>query len=110
MHRILRPALAVVVVVVLGACDRAGDSAPSDVAVEVEGYRFPDPIAIAPGGTVTFTTVDAEPHRVQADDGTFESSAFGPGQEATVDAPATPGSYPFTCVLHPTMEGALTVG
>jgi plastocyanin len=86
-------------------------STPSTVdgnEVDVQGYVFPA-ITTAPGATITLVDLDDEPHTVTADDGSFKAGPFDPKKPAQLVAPATPGSYPFHCEIHPTMHGTLVV-
>ena len=52
---------------------------------------------------------DGVPHTVTADNGSFDSGRIGPNGTATIVAPAAPGSYRFTCLIHPQMVGTLVV-
>src|SRR6476469_6456414 len=67
-------------------------------AVSIENFAFVPPnLSVASGTTVT------------ADDGhTFDSSAFGQGQTFQFTAGA-PGTYTYTCRIHPFMHATLTV-
>src|SRR5436189_95643 len=79
-------------------------------AVSIENFAFVPPnLSVASGTTVTWTNTDDVQHTVSADDGhTFDSSAFGQGQTFQFTAGA-PGTYTYTCRIHPFMHGTLTV-
>ena len=100
----------------LAACvsDRPAATGPeppvSGDAVSIKNFAYvPPSLSVASGTTVTWTNTDQEQHTVSSDDGhTFASSAFGPGQTFQFTAGA-PGTYPYTCRIHPFMHGTLTV-
>lgn len=79
-------------------------------AVSIQNFAFlPPNLSAVSGTTVTWTNQDDVQHTVSSDDGhSFESSAFGPGQTFQVTAGA-PGTYTYTCHIHPFMHGTLTV-
>jgi len=79
-------------------------------AVSIENFAFVPPNLSVPSGTkVTWTNTDDVQHTVAADDGhSFESSAIGQGQTFQFTAGA-PGTYAYTCRIHPFMHGTLTV-
>jgi len=58
---------------------------------------------------VTVTNADPEPHTMTADDGSFETDSIAPKSELTFAAPEEPGSYPFGCTMHSSMNGTLEV-
>jgi plastocyanin len=111
----LATALFVPPVVALAACfsDRpaTGPSQPaSGDAVSIQNFAFVPPnLSVVSGTTVTWTNKDSEQHTVSSDDGhSFESSAFGRNQTFRFTAGA-PGTYTYTCRIHPFMHGTLTV-
>jgi len=111
----VRFAAGVLLPVTLVACvsDRpaTGPSQPvTGDAVSIQSFAFVPPnLSVVSGTTVTWTNQDAEQHTVTSDDGhSFESSAFGQGQTFQVTAGA-PGTYTYTCRIHPFMHGTLTV-
>jgi len=65
-------------------------------------------VTAAPGSTVRVVNTDTVAHTVTADDGSFDVFVE-PGAEATFTAPATAGSFAFTCQVHPSMTGVLAV-
>jgi plastocyanin len=78
--------------------------------VAIQNFAYVPPnLSVATGSTVTWTNDDDVQHTVSADDGqSFESSAFGHGQTFQFTAGA-PGTYTYTCRIHPFMHGTLTV-
>ncbi len=94
--------------------DRPAATAPEPPvngdAVSIENFAFVPPnVTVVSGTTVTWTNTDREQHTVSSDDGhTFESSAFGQGHTFQFTAGA-PGTYTYTCRIHPFLHGTLTV-
>jgi plastocyanin len=73
-----------------------------------ESYQ-PPALEVAVGATVTWENIDGDDdHTVTSTDGAFDSGVFASGSdfEHTFDAP---GTYPYFCVIHPEMEGTVTV-
>ena len=111
----IRSAGAAVLAGALAGCfsDRpatAPDAPISGDAVSIQNFAFVPPnLSVVSGTTVTWTNTDAVQHTVSSDDGhTFDSSAFGQGQTFQFTAGA-PGTYTYTCRIHPFMHGTLTV-
>lgn len=75
----------------------------------VQGFAF-GATSVAPGGQVTVDNADGAPHTVTAAGGAFDTGEVAGGGTATFQAPGQPGSYDFTCRIHPGMAGTLTVG
>lgn len=111
----VRTAGALVVLGALAGCfsDRpatAPEPPATGDAVSIENFAFVPPnLSAVSGTTVTWTNKDDVQHTVSSDDGhSFESSAFGQGQTFQFTAGA-PGTYTYTCRIHPFMHGTLTV-
>jgi plastocyanin len=110
--RSLRPALAVLVALLLvGACQAAEPAAPvatSQVDLP-RSYKFePEDISITPGTTVTWTNNDNFTHSVRLLDG-GEVLMMKPG-EAVTHAFVEPGLFRYDCSLHPKdMQGSVLV-
>ncbi len=98
--------LAASATIVLAGC--GGDPAPEALEVRLEAYEFPDDLRVASSGRITFTSVDAEPHKIEISGG-GQTGAFGAGDEATLTAPDNAGTYDMVCVLHPSMTATLQV-
>jgi plastocyanin len=65
--------------------------------------------------TLAFDNQDNLPHNVVIADGSgqtvFSSDVFtGPGLRTQAAPALSPGSYTFTCAIHPEMKGTLTAG
>jgi plastocyanin len=88
------------------AADATGSSS---AAVPIEKCRFsPTVLYVDPGTEVTWTNADPVPHVVSG-------FSFGSADELMDDDKATyrfeeEGVYPYSCYLHPSMNGAIVVG
>jgi len=82
-------------------------SGTSGTTITEEGLAFsPTTLTVKVGDTVTFTNNDSAPHNVLIDD--QELGTQGQGDSKTWTATAA-GSFPFSCTVHPSMTGEITV-
>lgn len=75
----------------------------------MQSYLFlPGSMTVRPGATVSWTNEDSALHTVVAGDGSFDSGRLPPGGRfsRTFDQP---GTYPYSCVLHPSSMQATVV-
>jgi plastocyanin len=79
-----------------------------EVTIEIEGFSFGAPLAIAAGTTVTVINRDSVPHTWTADDGAFDSGRIAPGGSFSITLSQT-GEFTFYCQIHPSMTGSITV-
>lgn len=79
--------------------------------ITIKDFAFhPAALTVAPGTKVTVINKDSATHTVTATaDKAFDTGQVKSGQTVTFEAPARPGSYPYICTIHPTMNGSLTV-
>lgn len=83
--------------------------APTTAAVGMAGRAFrPAGVTIAAGGTVTWRNDDDREHTVTATDGAWTSGTIAPGQTWSRRFPAA-GTFPYLCLIHPEMRGAVAV-
>ena len=87
-------------------------SSESHVDVAIQNFAYQE-VEINAGDSVTWINADGVPHTVTSGgggeaDGGFDSSLLGPGQAFTHQF-NEPGEFPFTCTLHPHMNGTVTV-
>lgn len=80
---------------------------PASVAITDYVYA-PDPVRVRAGSAVTWTNNDDAPHTATAQDGGWDTGSLSKGQSGAVRFD-TPGTYPYTCILHPTMKGRVIV-
>ena len=83
-------------------------AAPTATSVEIRHFKYgPETITVPVGATVTWTNEDDEPHTVTAT-GVFASP--GLDYDETFSHTFTkPGSYTYSCALHPRMTGTVVV-
>ena len=78
-------------------------------AVRMAGRLFrPATVTIDAGQSVVFVNDDDRDHTATARDGSFDTGTLRPGGRATRTF-ATPGTFPYFCVLHPDMVGTIAV-
>lgn len=87
-------------------------AAPTPATVRIERSRFSETeLTISAGTTVVFVNDDAFAHTVTSRDGApvaFDSGELGQGDtfEVTFDRV---GTYPYVCLIHPTMRAVVVV-
>src|SRR5882724_8458596 len=104
--------LTAVGMVVLGAIEIQVPSAaetPAAAQIVVKDFMFvPTPSTVKAGSTVTWTKVDDEPHTVVSDTGLFKSGGMDTNESFSYKFDK-PGTYHFTCSIHPRMVGTIVV-
>jgi plastocyanin len=82
---------------------------PDSTKVVVKDFMFnPTPLAVKAGSTVTWTNMDDEPHTVVSDTGLFKSGGLDTNESYSFKFDK-PGTYHFTCSIHPRMVGTIVV-
>jgi plastocyanin len=83
--------------------------AADGVTIPIANYAFGDGTLTVPAGTtVTWVNNDEDGHTTTSDTGLWDSSELAPG--ATFAFTFTdPGTYPYSCLDHPGMTGAIVV-
>ena len=77
--------------------------------IVVKDFTFnPSPLTIKAGSTVTWTNKDDEPHTVVSDTGVFKSGGMDTNESFSYKFDK-PGTYHFTCSIHPRMVGTVVV-
>lgn len=94
---------------VVGAAHAAGaDAKPAAHTVVIDGVKFdPEALTVRRGETVVWVNKDPFPHTVTAAR-VFDSHSIAAGASWKYVA-RKPGTYAYTCTLHPNMKGTLTV-
>jgi plastocyanin len=83
--------------------------APATHTVVADATTFqPATITVKVGDTITWTNKDMFPHTATSKAGGFDSGVIMAGKSWTFTAKKK-GSFPYECVLHPTMKGTLRV-
>jgi plastocyanin len=85
----------------------AGASDPTKILVK--DFMFaPTSLTVNAGSTVTWANMDDEPHTVVSDTGLFRSGAMDTNESFSFKFDK-PGTYHFTCSIHPRMVGTIVV-
>ena len=85
------------------------DPGTSSPVILIEEMAFvPEVIEVKAGTEVTWRNKDSSLHTVTAVDGSFSSSPLNEGA-VFKRAFAKPGTYAFTCEMHPFMSGKIVV-
>jgi plastocyanin len=83
--------------------------AADSTKVVVKDFMFsPTTSTVRAGSTVTWTNLDDEPHTVLGDEGLFKSGAMDTNESFSFKFDK-PGTYHFTCSIHPRMVGTIVV-
>ncbi|HVU62149.1 MAG TPA: cupredoxin domain-containing protein [Mycobacteriales bacterium] len=118
MSHARRPAtfgIAVLLAVAVAGC--GGSSTPGAAAhvsgptVTIKNFAFsPGTLHVKVGATVTFVEEDTVPHNAtgSGDASFIKSPTLSKGQTYTVTF-TKPGTYPYTCTIHPYMHGTVVV-
>jgi plastocyanin len=97
------------------AAPSEGGTVGGDTTVTITGLSFGDDFTIAAGSSVTFVNNDSVAHTVtNGVDGVAEANALfdislAPGASTDPIVFDTPGVYPVTCKIHPTINLTITV-
>ena len=113
LRKLLLPSLQVLL---LGAMAAVASAAPSTEAaaqgssiVMAKDFMFaPTALTVAAGSTVTWTNRDDEPHSVVSESGLFRSGALDTNESFSFRFDK-PGTYRYTCSIHPRMVGTIVV-
>lgn len=92
-----------------GATAQTGGGDTGGIRVAMVGMAFdPQTVTVPVGGSVTWVNEDSVSHNAVADDGSWKTEIFGKGGSVTLTFD-TPGTYTYTCTLHPNMTGTVIV-
>src|SRR5580700_5917949 len=87
----------------------ANPGAPDSAQIVIKDFMFmPMSLTVKAGSTVTWANKDDEPHTVVSDTGLFRSGAVDTDETFTFKFDK-PGTYQFTCSIHPRMVGTVVV-
>jgi plastocyanin len=93
----------------LAAAHPASAAAPDSTQIQIKDFMFaPNSLTIKAGATVTWANKDDEPHSVVSDTGLFRSGAVDTDETFSYKF-VQPGTYHFTCSIHPRMVGTIIV-
>jgi plastocyanin len=86
-----------------------GAQAADSTQIQVKDFMFmPTTLTVSAGAQVTWVNKDDEPHTVVSDTGTFRSGAMDTNESFAFKFDK-PGTYHFTCSIHPRMVGTIVV-
>ena len=78
-------------------------------SIEVKDFMFtPTTLTVNAGAQVSWVNKDDEPHTVVSDTGLFRSGALDTDESFSFKFDK-PGTYHFTCSIHPRMVGTIIV-
>lgn len=83
-----------------------GGAAAGTTITEQDFAFTPSSATVKVGDTVTFVNKDSAPHRVSIDGQDLGQQANGKSVTWTA---TKAGTFPFSCTIHPTMTGQITV-
>jgi plastocyanin len=87
----------------------ASAGTPGSTTITMKDFMFsPVPLTVSAGSTVTWTNLDDEPHTAVSDTGVFRSGAMDTNESFSFKFDK-PGTYHFTCSIHPRMVGTIIV-
>ena len=109
-----RALVVMVLIVLLAGCSQTSQQqavTPEPVVtgnqVSIENFKFnPSILIVQTGVPVTWTNKDSAPHTVKGEG--FGSSTLNKG-ETFMHQFTKPGTYKYTCGIHPSMEGTIIV-
>jgi plastocyanin len=107
--RILLTVVSVLPLWMVAVLHTASAAPPEPGNVVIKDFMFqPTAVTIVAGSTVTWTNQDDEPHTAVSDTGVFRSGAMDTGDVFSFKFDK-PGTYHFTCSIHPRMVGTIVV-
>lgn len=87
----------------------AGAEPAGVVEIPIRELTFEgDTIRVPAGTAIRWVNRDPVAHNTKADDGSWESPLFGPGETYTTRL-ELPGRYAYVCTIHPFMRGLIIV-
>jgi len=108
-YRSLLTAVAVAMLWWIAASGVSTAGTPDATRITVKDFMFePVSLTVKAGSTVTWANMDDEPHNVVSDTGLFRSGAMDTNESFSFKFDK-PGTYHFTCSIHPRMVGTIVV-
>lgn len=78
-------------------------------AISISNNAFsPTSIIVPAGSTVMWTNNDDHAHRIMFQNGQYSAFLMAPGQSSSQQF-NHPGTYDYSCMLYPSMQGRITV-
>jgi plastocyanin len=90
-------------------CIPSAAQTPDPTRILIKEFMFaPNPLTVNAGSTVTWVNMDDEPHTVVSNTRMFRSGAMDTKESFSFKFDE-PGTYHFTCSIHPRMVGVVVV-
>ena len=87
----------------------AAPAAAGKAEVKIDNFSFsPAALTVKAGTQITWTNGDDIPHTVVSNGHNFKSKVLGTGEKFTFTA-GKPGTYSYSCSIHPNMTGKVVV-
>jgi plastocyanin len=87
----------------------AAPASAGKAEVKIDNFSFsPVALTVKAGTQITWTNGDDIPHTVVSNGHTFKSKVLGTGEKFTFTADK-PGTYSYSCSIHPNMTGKVVV-
>lgn len=81
--------------------------ATGSTTINIQNFAFnPGTLTVKKGATVTWTNNDSVPHQIKSD--SFNSTKLTNGQNFSFTF-TTPGTFNYSCAIHPSMTGKIIV-
>ncbi len=107
--RLLMSARAIMMLIGTASWNLSTAQTTDSTKVVVRDFMFTPTIStVKAGSTVTWTNLDDEPHTVLSETGLFKSGAIDTNESFSFRFDK-PGTYHFTCSIHPRMVGTIVV-
>ena len=88
----------------------AGDAVAERFEIEIANFQFsPADAVVAAGTEVVWVNADTDVHSIISTDELFTSSATFANGESYAFVFTEPGTYAYSCGVHPFMMGTITV-
>ena len=100
-------ASALLLLVSLSTCSKTSTPGPNQVYMQSTSFN-PSSITVPVNTTVTWTNQDNITHNVTSTTGLFASPTISPSGTYTHQFTTT-GTYPYSCTIHPGMNGVVIV-
>ncbi len=108
-HRRFLAVLSVAALCLVVTSTPAKAGSPASSQIVIKDFMFtPMSLTVKAGSSVTWTNKDDEPHSVVSDTGLFRSGAVDTDEIFSFKFDK-PGTYHFTCSIHPRMVGTIIV-
>ena len=89
--------------------EAAGPAAAGKAEVKIANFSFsPAALEVKAGTQITWTNGDDIPHTVVSNGTAFKSKVLGTGEKFTFTV-SKPGTYSYSCSIHPNMIGKVIV-